>query len=84
MWQGTDRLGQGVVHTPWGCEGLATGNASCNPQFVLDGDGPGFDSGGNRLDLYWHLELCHVVILSQRQRAGPQWPGPPHCLMCPR
>ncbi len=47
--EGVSRLGLGVQHTPWGCDPLRVGNASCNPFFVLDGDAPGFDSGGNRI-----------------------------------
>ena len=43
-YQGHDRLGQGVQHTPWGIDPLRTGNADCIADVLINGDGPAFDA----------------------------------------
>ena len=43
-YQGRDRLGQGVQHTPWGCAPLRTGNADCIADVLINGTGPAFDT----------------------------------------
>jgi hypothetical protein len=43
-YQGHDRLGQGVQHTPWGCAPLKTGNLDCSADVLLNGTGPAFDA----------------------------------------
>jgi len=44
---GTNRLGQGVEHNPWGCAPLKAGGLDCSADFLLNDDGPAYDSSGN-------------------------------------
>jgi hypothetical protein len=46
-YQGHDRLGQGVQHTPWGCEPLRTGNLDCSADYLINGSGPALDAEGD-------------------------------------
>jgi len=44
-YQGRDRLGQGVQHTPWGCGPLSTGPLDCTAgEVLLNGSGPAYDT----------------------------------------
>lgn len=47
---GHDRLGLGLQHVPWGCEPLHRGSADCSAEFLLNGDGPAFDSEGEIIE----------------------------------
>lgn len=42
---GTDRLGQGVQHQPWGCAPLQTGNSDCTADYLIKGTGPAVING---------------------------------------
>jgi hypothetical protein len=44
-YNGRSRIGNGVIHTPWGCDPLLSGSAGpCDTDFLLNGDGPGYDA----------------------------------------
>lgn len=42
--EGVSRLGNGVRHTPWGCDPLLSGSAACATDFLLNGTGSGYDA----------------------------------------
>jgi len=41
---GRNRLGNGIQHNPWGCAPLIAGGLDCSADFLLNGDGPAYES----------------------------------------